>query len=70
MPASKKVKQDDTEIEESWIATSTYVLTTKGGLVPVSTLKAEEKKEGRKKRIRRKKRQNRQEQPNRGKPRL
>ncbi|MCK4783331.1 MAG: phage portal protein [Desulfobacteraceae bacterium] len=44
MPASKKVKQPD-EIEESWIATSSYILTTKGGLVPVSVMKAEEKKE-------------------------
>ena len=45
MSASKKVKQTDEEIEESWIATSTYVLTTKGGLIPVEVLKAEEKKE-------------------------
>ena len=41
MAASKK----DDELEESWIATSSYILTTKGGLVPVSVLKAEEKKE-------------------------
>ena len=48
MPATKKVEQPkpkDDEYEESWISTSSYVLTTKGGLVPVSVLKAEEKKE-------------------------
>lgn len=45
MPAPKKVEQKKDEIEESWIATSAYILTTKAGLVPVSTLKADEKKE-------------------------
>jgi len=41
----KKIKQVEKEPEESWIATSSYLLTTKGGLIPVSTLKAEEAKE-------------------------
>jgi len=46
MPKSiKKIKQSAKEPEESWIATSSYILTTKGGLVPVSVLKAEETKE-------------------------
>lgn len=44
MAASKKIKQTP-EIEESWIATSSYILTTKGGLLPISVMKAEEKKE-------------------------
>ncbi len=46
MPKSiKKIKQVSKEPEESWIATSKYILTTKGGLVPVEVLKAEQTKE-------------------------
>ena len=46
MPPTKKIKQlDESEYEESWISTSSYVLTTKAGLQPISILKAEEKKE-------------------------